>query len=308
MKLKNILVVVLIVFVFLAFFTNAKQIKFTLEDSLIFTINNVIFSIFPFMVLSSFLINSYIIEKQLNFTNFKQLNKFGICKIYLSSILLGSISGFVTGAKCIKELYIKNYTDKISFTNAIVLSSNAGIGFVIVCVGMKIWNSITYGILLYLFQIIISLLIGKFILPTIRNDYEYNFNKKNDYIKSFSDAVSTSSQNIILIIAFIATFSVLITVIVSLFPSSVRDTISSLLYILMEFCNGSFQSVSFSNTYLCAFLSGFTIGFGGLCVHFQIFSVCNGLPLNKKIFFLAKLLHGILLGIVSILLIRIINI
>ena len=308
MKLKNILVVFLIICVFLVFFTNAKEIKCTLENSLLFTINNVIFSIFPFMILSSFLINSNIIDNQLNFANSKQLNKLGICKIYLSSILLGSISGFVTGAKCIRELYTKNYTDKISFTNAVVLSSNAGIGFVIVCVGMKIWNSITYGILLYFFQIIISLIIGKFILPAIRNDYEYNYNKKNDYIKSFSDAVSTSSQNIILIIAFIATFSVLITVLTSVFPPSVRDTASSFLYILMEFCNGSFKSVSFSNTLLCAFFSGFTIGFGGLCVHFQIFSVCNGLPLNKKLFFLAKLLHGILLGIVSIILVRIINI
>ena len=308
MKLKNIVVVFLIICVFLLFFTNVKDIKATLKDSFLFTVTNVICSIFPFMMLSSFLINSYIIEKQLHSLDFKRLNKLGVCKIYLPSILLGSVSGFVTGAKCINELYSINKTDKNSFTNAVILSSNAGVGFVIVCVGMKIWDSALYGILLYICQITTSLLIGKFILPDAKNEYKVSQSQKTDYIKSFTDAVSSSAQSVILIIAFISTFSVLITAISSLFGNSLKDTASSFLYILIEFCNGSFEAVSFENILLCAFLTGFTVGFGGLCVHFQIFSVCNGSPLNKRLFVLAKLLHGIILGAVSLILVSIMKI
>ena len=180
MKLKNIVVVFLIICVFLLFFANVKDIKAALKDSFLFTVNNVICSIFPFMMLSSFLINSYIIEKHLYSLDFKRLNKLGICKIYLPSILLGSVSGFVTGAKCINELYSKNKTDKNSFTNAVILSSNAGVGFVIVCVGMKIWNSALYGILLYICQIATSLLIGKFRLPEAKNEYKLNQSQKTN--------------------------------------------------------------------------------------------------------------------------------
>ena len=75
----------------------------------------------------------------------------------------------------------------------------------------------------------------------------------------------------------------------------------------MEFCNGAFKCLEFSNIYIKAFFTGFTVGFGGICVHFQIFSVCKELPLNKKVFSLFKLLQGILLGILAIIYVSFIN-
>jgi hypothetical protein len=307
MKSKNMLAIIMVICIFLMFFTNAENIKSALKDSLLFTVNNVICSIFPYMVLSSFLINANIIEKQLKFSNFERLNKLGICKIYFISILLGSVSGFLTGAKCIKESYTKNITDSVSFSNAVILSSNAGIGFVVVCVGMKIWNSAVYGILLYIFQLITSLLLGRLLLPIVKNDYEINHSRKVDYIKSFTDAVSSGAQSVVLITAFIASFSIVITLLSSLAPHAIRETVSAILYIILEFCKGSFESISFSNLLMCAFFSGFTIGFGGLCVHFQIFSICNDLPLNKKLFILFKIFHGIILGLISVILIHFLN-
>ena len=308
MKAKNIIVILLILCVFLLFFTNAKEINSALKESLLFSINNVICSIFPFMMLSSIIINSYIIEKQLISLKINCLYKLGICKIYLPSILLGSVSGYVTGAKCIRDIYCKNYTDSTSLTNAIILSSNAGIGFVIVCIGMKIWNSSLFGIFLYLFQILTSLFIGRYILPKSNDIYNLSKTDKIDYLKSFTDAISSCAYSSFLIVSFIASFSVIITALTSLFPLSFRDTASSFLYFFLEFCNGSFKSVSFGNTSLCAFLTGFTAGFGGLCVHFQIFSVCSDLPLNRRLFVLVKLLHGIILGIISLALVNVLKI
>ena len=133
-KFKNLFSIFLIITTYLLFFTNVKNINSVVYNALIFCGNTLICSIFPFMILSSFIANSYIIERLLPK---KQKNILGICKIYLPSVILGSVAGFVTGAKCIKEIYSENQTDSVSFTNAVILSSNAGIGFVVACVGIS---------------------------------------------------------------------------------------------------------------------------------------------------------------------------
>ena len=133
-------------------------------------------------------------------------------------------------------------------------------------------------------------------------------NYKIDYLKSFTVAISSCAYSSLTIIGFIASFSVIITALTSIFPLCFRGSVSSILYIFLEFCNGSFKSVSFVNTSLCAFFTGFTVGFGGLCVHFQIFSVCSDLPINRRLFIFVKLLHGIFLGIISLLLVNILKI
>ncbi len=295
-KMKNIMSIFLIFIIFFLFFANVKDINLTIYNSLIFCGNTLICSIFPFMVISSFISNTYIIEKLLSKS---KNNILGICKIYLPSIILGSIAGFVTGAKCIREIYSKNPTDSESFSNAIILSSNAGIGFIVACVGVRIWNSTIYGFILYAFQIIISLFLGKIFFRKKQDENYFIITQKANYINAFTDAISSSAQVIITMCSFIIFFSIIITTISTLFPIETRTEVSSILNIFLEFCTGAFKCVSFKNTLLCGFLTGFSIGFGGLCVHFQIFSVCNNFPLSKGKFFVFKLIHGLLLGAIS---------
>ncbi|MBQ8392645.1 MAG: hypothetical protein IJX51_02625 [Clostridia bacterium] len=251
---------------------------------------------FPFILLSSFVIRSKLADEIIYKYKKTSKNVLGICKIYLSSILLGSVSGFITGPKCICSIYSdKEEKDAQAFSDSVILSSNCGVGFVISCVGILIWNSVEFGIFLYTSEIITSLLLGKLLLKGHCNT-EYIYTPyKPGLIDSFTYSVSSAFSSVFNACSFVIFFSLLS----DIFALYINSTISSLLSIIFEFSKGTFNAVSFNNVFISAFLTGFSIGFGGLSVMFQTFSICSGYPLNKKKYLIFKLLHGVILGMLA---------
>jgi hypothetical protein len=82
-------------------------------------------------------------------------------------------------------------------------------------------------------------------------------------------------------------------------PFILNKFIKSILISFLEISQGIKASFGFENKYICSFLLGFSLGFSGLCVIFQIFSVCDNRPLNKIKFVALKILQGALLGVVT---------
>lgn len=157
MKLKKIIMFLLLFLLLFLFLTNVKYISISVTESLNFCYKSLIPSLFPFMVLSS-----VILYTMGTLENYKILNiLLDNCKTYANEIFLGSLCGFVIGAKGICEKF-KATDSKTDFNRAIVLSSNAGVGFVVGCVGCVIWKSIWFGICLYVAQILSAIIIFKF--------------------------------------------------------------------------------------------------------------------------------------------------
>lgn len=303
MKIKRLVPVFLVLFLYILFFTNAEYIKSSVYNSIIFCGKTLIPSVFPFILLSSVSVNSGAMDSLISHNKNSLLNKLGICKTYTSSVVLGSLSGYVTGAKCICDITNKNEADKNDFTNAVILSSNAGLGFVISCVGILIWESWIFGIYIYIAQILISGLLAAVIFPKSSVSGAYLERKKKGVIEAFSASVTASVSTVITIASYVIVFSLICDTVALLLPSPV----SIAFYTIMEFCRGSFKCLEFSSIYLKAFFTGFTVGFGGICAHFQIFSVCRDYPLNKVKFSVFKLIQGILLGILAIIYIAFTN-
>ena len=296
MKFKRLVPVFIIAFLYVLFFANVEYVKNSLLNSIYFCVKTLIPSVFPFILLSSLIVNTGIFNSFFLNDIFKPLYKLGICRIYLSSIVSGSLSGYVTGAKCICDITDKKAAQKDEFTNAVILSSNAGLGFVISCVGALIWKNLLFGIYIYFSQLIISLLLGALILPKAKDENTFFVPNEKGMINAITDSVGSAASSVIIISSYVISFSLLCDIASILLPSP----LSTAIYPIMEFCNGAFKCLEFSNIYVKAFFTGFTVGFGGICVHFQIFSICNEFPLNKRVFFLFKLLQGILLGMVAI--------
>ncbi len=285
---------------FLLFFTNAENLKLSINEAFEFCLFSLIPSIFIFMILSSFILYSSAFSGFLDAIPNNVFHKLGICKKYTSPILLCSFCGFVNGPKMICEDFKKNGGSDVDFSNAIILSSNAGFGFLVSCVGVRIWHDALLGILLFIFQIFSSLLLGKLILKHPSSEDKENIKNHQSTISlssAFSRAVTSSTFTIISICAFVVVFSCFINVFLGAIGIEKGSSIYVLVNILFEFCKGSFLAVDLGNVYLSAFLSGFCIGFGGICVHFQTFSVCEGLPLDKIRFVVFKVLHGVLCGL-----------
>lgn len=260
---------------FVSLFSNAELVASTVADSLIVCFYKLIPSIFPFMVLSGFLI------KLIGNNTYKEKSRLSPLIIFLSWV-----SGFIVGPGFISRLEEKQDTTCLVF-----LTSNAGVGFVISYVGVALWGNIFLGIYLYLTQIFTSV-----VLYLIFNKSTLTFNhgnQKNTIFSSISLSIQEGTHTMLDICGFSVFFSILRQLLLLIINS---DFVSLLFASALEISSGAITAVSAKNVLLCAFLTGFTVGFGGICMCMQTFAVCKNANVNKIKFFNLKLLQGLLCG------------
>lgn len=240
----------------------------------------------------------------------KIIHILGICKTHLPIIILGNISGFVTGAKLLNELPFSK-DDKNACTKSLILSSNAGLGFVISFVGIILWDNIQFGIFIYLLQLAVSIFLNCFIFFRSKSKADIHINsiKRNpSLLSSFTNSVSSSTNTIITVCSYTVVFSLLSNIIVRFAHIPEHSFFSTVLFSLLDITQGLNDSILLENTLLSAFFTGFSVGFGGISVAFQIFSTSYNLEINKKMYFISKLLQGILCGIFACLYVSILKI
>ena len=169
LKLNKILIIFLCSSTAILFFTNAKNTSAFVFEAIEFCIKNIIPTLMPFMIITS----TFLYSKVFSRINPKKLYNLGVCKKYFSTSLIASLCGFVVGPKTICEDASSSQMKSKDFSSAITMSSNAGIGFVIGCVGARLWGSVLFGALLFVFQILSSICINKVIF-NIKSDENSN--------------------------------------------------------------------------------------------------------------------------------------
>ena len=285
------------------FFTNVENVYTSILSSLEFCAKSVIPSLFPYMVISSLIVYTTCFDGLFSKLPDRLFNILGVCKKYCVPIITGNLCGFVTGAKCICDIYKENQSDESEFSDSVILSSNAGIGFVVGYVGSKLWGDMRFGIFIYSVQII-----SAFLLNGVFHIFEKKKEKskerayfvkeaQNSFFASLARSVASACSAILQVCAFVVFYSLIIDLFSSLFSLERGGFPFCALCAVLEFCKGTCASLTVGYAPLCAAMTGFCIGFGGICVHSQIFSVCDGFPLNKAKFFAFKALQGVVCSV-----------
>ena len=250
-----------------------KDMHEVVNNSLRFCVNKLIPNVFPTMVLSS------IFSDVLIANNCKK-TKQSLILLTLSSWL----SGFVTGPKKLSDT--SNGDDITAYA---FLTSNASIGFTISLVGGCLWNSISFGIYLYVIQLLTSLLIFCFIKKTPPNNIKF---VKKPLISSLTISIKQSSLIMLEICGFTVVFSIINGIFSSIYSG---ELIKNVFAAILEISEGVNSSVLTNNVNTAIFLTGFSVGFGGLCMCLQTFSVVNNNVSHIK-FIMLKLLQGAICG------------
>lgn len=251
--------------------------------------NTVIPSLFPFIVLSVFISKSGVfryIEKI--FAPFmKYLFKLPSCCFI--AIFMGITGGYPTGAKTVAELYKNNEINASQANLAAIICLSCGPGFAVSAVGIKMLDNKSVGLILFFSQIIAFFISG--ILFSFFQEYSPNKKIKNHTPAKLSDcfiqSCSSSLYSVLHMSSLILIFSCFISIItqsgflqlfcdlfqgLNINPNILKSSIISCLEITSG-CNiACCLGVPFE-------LISFFLGFGGLCVHFQIFSI---LPVHIK--------------------------
>lgn len=253
-------------------------------------------SLFPFMVLSKFIIAGnfhYLISKIIG-KPFEYL--FGINKKYSVLFILGCIGGYPIGAIAINDMLCK---DEISVKDAehlLGFCNNSGPMFIIGTVGTLLLNDTKFGYVLYTIHILCTIMCG-IIMRVIFKPEKSTLSSciKNHKSNSpLSTSITDAGISMINIASYIVVFSVISSFIIKVFATSGETILSSTLCFL-EITTG-IKHAAASNlpeVLKISLISG-ALGFSGLCVFSQSRAVFENNNISFSKYFFAKLITALL--------------
>lgn len=253
-------------------------------------------ALFPFTVCVLFLINSNILM-YLKPLSFITLRIFGLNGEQFGIMLLSFIGGYPIGAKLLCEAVVmKSITPKKA---GVMLNFciNAGPAFIISAVGDLLFSSKKIGIILFAAHLSASIIICFMSRKSLKDDnVKLNSNKiTSNPADNFVAAVSKASSSLLGICSFVILFSCIDSYLVPLCKKS------QALVLLCGMLEATNSLTLTKNIYLISFF----LGFSGICVWFQVFSVSGKIKIQIVPFVVCRLLQGVLSSAFTYILLKI---
>ncbi len=281
----------------------------------------VIPSLFPFMVLSAFLIKSGLAERIGRMMEPVTRFLFGLPGCTAAPILMSLIGGFPVGARAAAELRRREEISQRDFTHMLCFCINAGPAFMIGAVGSMI-GSYNAGLLLYFSQIGASLLLGmvmRFVLPKKQSeDVPTRFQKTLGTADAFVESVADTATSMLSICAFVVIFAALtgmfqqvgITHLVSRIMEGPIEVLGlhpalagAVFPCILEITTGCAAAANAGTAAIP--LIGAASGWSGLSVQCQVLSTMRDLKPSKKWFWIGRISCAGLSGILATLLMQV---
>lgn len=105
-------------------------------------------ALFPYLLITEFLINSGKINSLAFGLDFAISKLFHVPKSAAACVIVGFLLGYPNAAKCILKLYQDKLIDNKTATKLISFTSNANMSYIIGTIGIGIFKSIEIGIIL----------------------------------------------------------------------------------------------------------------------------------------------------------------
>ena len=326
---KNILPI-LFVFFTIGLVVFSKSNLSSAKDGLILWANNIVPSLLPFFIATELLGYTDIISKLGKALNPIMRPLFNVPGIGSFALLMGIISGYPTGAKIVVNLRNEGLCTKEEAERLLAFTNNSGPLFILGTVGIIFFGNSTIGFLLLFTHILASLSVGfifrfwkknnsnqiKYYQKNSKNTNIINTNKEEVNFFNLGDILGKSIYSSIKTVVIIGGFVVLFSVVLSILKNS--NIISILAHILypilkcfginninfsisiingfLELTNGVSiaSSIAYKQISINIIISAFLLGFGGISVLLQVWSIISKTDISIKSYFIGKLLHGIL--------------
>lgn len=334
---KNIFAIFFTVFAICLVVFSSSNLTAT-KNGLALWANNVVPSLFPFMVAANLLGATnivYILSKYLDKFMRPIFNVPG-CSAF--PFIMGLISGYPVGAKIVSNLYASGECTKEEAERMLCFTNNSGPLFILGYCGLSLYGNSHVGALLLFTHILSSIIVGIFlgIFSRKKSENHKSNNKlnltnistlnRNSSNASFSNlgeilgnSIISSVKTILMIGGFVTLFSVIISILKrTKIITLLSQIISSLIHIKPEIINGLFIGFieftnglsEISNIHLKSLstnltLSAFVLGFGGISVTLQVLSIISKYKLSGRKYLYGKLLHGLVAGIITFLILKI---
>lgn len=284
--------------------------------------NSVVPSLFPFFIATELLSYTSVISVLGSYLNCLMRPLFNVPGEGSFPFIMGIISGYPTGAKIVSKFKNDGICTPIEAERLLAFTNNSGPLFIIGTVGISLFGNVEIGILLLVTHILACITVG-----FLFRFWKYNESKKSQSSHTFTTSNSSSAsisslgkilgasitsatRTVVIIGGFVVLFSVIISIVNS---SGILDILckiinpilkilnispefsSGLISGIIELTNGVslIASVSIKSISINILLSAFILGFGGISVVLQVFSIVSEADISIKPYILGKLLQAI---------------
>lgn len=297
MKLKNIIIITILLIITYETLFLSDEIINSIRFSFEIWESNVVPSIMPFFILSSLLINYGFVNMASNI--FRPLMRlFGINSNVSFIFVMSMLSGFPSSSKYIKNLYDNNIIDESISTKALLFTHFSNPLFIIGTIS-SLLNSKKYAVLILIIHYLTNIIIG-----IIFRNYKYSYSNKSiktnikpDYIGNvLTKSIKESIDILLLILGSIVTFTFISTIINNMFNLS--NITSSILSGILEMTQG-LKYISILNISLRVKVTLMTmiLSFGGLSIHLQVSSIIKDTGILYVPYLIARIIHMVISGI-----------
>lgn len=289
------------------------------KAGLLICANVIIPSLFPFMVLTTFITHTNVSEQiSKPFASFTR-RLFHLDEHLGYVVIMSCIGGYPVGAKIMSILYEQGKLSKETIQRMLWFCCNAGPSFIISAVGAGMYNNLRVGLLFYLSQLLSSLVMG---IMISRNSAVIPLspsakNTTTDIPSAFVDSVCGGTTSILTMCGFVTLFAAinrlfthlgvydwLCAVLHTVFPWVDAAVFSSIFTGFLEVTSGCIASSQLSGVTSWV-VTGFLISFCSISVIFQVMAMLRNVSIHFGQFFLSRLCNGLLTSLISTLLLKI---
>lgn len=328
---KNILPFIFVLFTaFLVIFS--KQNLQAAKSGLLLWANSIVPSLLPFFIATELLSHTDIIFKIGILFNRYMRPIFNVPGIGAYAFVMGIISGYPVGAKIVTKFLNDGLCTKAEAERLLAFTNNSGPLFILGTVGISMFGNTEIGLLLFITHLISCVLVGFVFRFWKYKDKEkisssYKITSSNSVCFSnlgeiLSSSIMNSVHTIVIIGGFVILFSVIISILnhckffemmtllltplfrtLNISPSFIQAIFSGLIELtngVNLICTIPEKAIS-TNIIFTAFL----LGFGGISILLQVFSIISKSEISIKPYFIGKLLQGIFAAILTYTLIHI---
>ena len=299
-KIINIIVIISCLIILIEIFLNKILIFNTISYSLNIWITSIMPSLFPLFILSDILINY-------NITNYipKAIKKiftklFNVSDNIITIFFLSILSGFPSSARNIRMMYDKKIITDKEASHALIFTHFSNPLFILGTISVFFLKNNTLGIIILISHYIPNIILGittRKLNKPINNIYNIKYNNLN-FSKIMINAIKNSIDTLLTILGTLSCFLVISSIIIN--RINLDPYTGGILKGILEITMGlnSIANLNIPNIYK-TIITSMLLSFGGLSIHMQVLSFLIDTNISYKKFFIARIYHSILSGILS---------
>lgn len=300
-KIFNGFIVGSFIILFFVVIFNNYLIFDTVSYSLNIWINSLVPVMFPVFVISDVLVSFNITNYIPKFIKKSFQRVFNVDENSLSIFFLAMLSGFPSNARLAVKMINDGLISESQANRILTFSHFANPMFVISTIGVMFLGNVSYGYIILISHYIGNIIIGLFSRNNNTNNINYKTNgcKSQSFSKILIGAIRSSIDTLLLILGTLTCFLIVSSILINFFTFS--DYTSTIIKGVLEMTMGlkSLSNLMIPDIYK-VIISTMFISFGGLAVHMQVVSQIVDSKIEYLSFFVARIWHGIISGIVSL--------